>query len=206
MKKRLYGMLACLLVAQVAVAQVVWMENGVSLSSLRGDWFTGNTAQYQFKVGADYCDRGWFDLSSGIGLSGRGGREDVPFTDKLGELVSTEHVDLLFRYLTVNTLFRVKFTEGRWTVYAGAGPRLDFKVGTRFDSSHPDVPVWEGNEGKKVLYGLDCVCGLKCALGKMHVGLNFCYPWAAGKTYTDLAGKGYRDRIFTLGLVLGYAL
>ena len=29
MKKRLYGMLACLLVAQVAVAQVVWMENGV---------------------------------------------------------------------------------------------------------------------------------------------------------------------------------
>ena len=206
MKKRFCWAFACLLAAQVAVGQVVWMENGVSLSSLRGDRYSGKMALYQFKVGVDYCDKGWFGLSSAVGLLGRGGREDVTFTNAAGGLESMEHVNLQLRYLAMNTVFRVKFTEGRWTVYAGAGPRLDIKVGDRIAHSHPGLSDWEGNEGKDVLYGLDCVCGLTCAVGKMRVGLNFCYPWAADKAYTNLAGVAQRDRTFTLGLVLGYAL
>lgn len=195
----------CLLIASVGAAQTVKVENGIAFSALTGNLYGKRILSYQFSIGMDYCERRWFDLSSNIGLVSKGGCEEVPYMDAFGDLVSMEFIDLRFRYLTMNTLFRFKYTEGRWTVYAGAGPNLGVRLNTHFICSDSDLfSIAQGN-GADVIYGMDCVCGGYYELGKFQFGLNFCYPWTFNKVYKSIADAWVRDRTFSLGLALGYA-
>ena len=195
----------CLLIAFVGAAQTVKVENGIAFSALAGNLYGKTIPSYQFSIGMDYCERRWFDFSSNIGFSGRGGCEEVPFTAADGSLTSMESVTLRLRYLTLNTLFRFKYTEGRWTVYAGAGPGLGVKLDERFICSDSELsPIAQGN-GVDLIYGMDCVCGGYYGLGKFRLGLNFCYHWAFNKVYESIANVGVRGHTFSLSLMLGYA-
>lgn len=215
MKKKscVWLMCALLCVTVMGKAQVVTLENGFSITSLRHPMLgLDKVYPYQMSLGLQYMDKGWFNLSSNIGYVRRGGQIRIGYgSDQVFSGGYIMEKDKL-HYLTLNTTFDVKKTSrDGYTFFVGVGPRLDFKLKstaeTYADLGGPGGP--SGFEPTKtkldgihtVLFGLKCVGGIRKDFGNMQLGLNIAYL----PSFTKLAYKVH-DRTFTFGLSLGYKL
>ncbi len=214
MKNKSCVWLVCVLlsIAAMGKAQVVTLENGFSITSMRhSKVVSGNVYPYQMALGMQYMDKGWYNLSSSIGYMRRGGQEKILYASITGENNDYLTVKDKLHYLTVSTTFDIKKTsQDGYTFFIGVGPRLDFKLKSvevtysDFDQSRPEgyEPTKENLDGiHPVLFGLKCVGGIRKDIGNMQLGFNIAYL----PSFTHLS-KGVHDRTFTFGLSLGYKL
>lgn len=192
-------------IVQTGMAQIIKIDNGVAISSLSGD-FSHKIYPYQVLISAEYCDKGWFNLTSGIGKITKGGKEEIPFTTEEGYTYSYEHINLYMDYLTFNTTFDLKYTKNRFTVYLGAGPRIDIKLKTRHSYSYSEFSTFTQGETNNLIYGINCVGGIRYLIGKIQLGINAGYLPSFNKPYTGLDQIKVSDKTFTLGLSVGYKL
>lgn len=202
---------ALLFVAMAGKAQVVTLENGFSITSMRhSKEGLGKVYPYQMALGMQYMDKGWYNLSSSIGYMRRGSRDKIFYNPITGENGYVTMKNKL-HYLTVSTTFDIKKTShDGYTFFIGVGPRLDFNLKSvtvtyiDFDQSRPEgyEPTKENLDGiHPVLFGLKCVGGIRKDIGNMQLGFNIAYL----PSFTHLS-KGVHDRTFTFGLSLGYKL
>lgn len=201
---------ALLCIATVGKAQVVTLENGVGITSLRaGDGSTDNVYPYHMSLGYQYLDKGWFNLSSSIGYLRKGGQIKAVYNPISGDLSNVIFKSKL-HYLTINTTFDVKKTSpDGYTFFVGVGPWIDFKLKATEESyvesgSDPDYPAQKSTiKGVHPLqFGLKCVGGIRKDFGNMQLGINIAYL----PTFTRVISGGGHDRTFTFGLSLGYRL
>lgn len=206
MKKKSCVWLVCALlcVTVMGKAQVVTLENGFGISSMRYKGIgqaLDKIHPYHVSLGLQYMDKGWFNLSSNVGYLRRGERDKKAVSVwEEGSLV----VGTNLHYMTLNTTFDLKkVSRDGYTCFIGVGPRLDFLL-----KSSADIYAGNNNYSKQtidgdysVLFGLKCVGGIRKDFGCMQIGLNFAYL----PSFTRL-NPVTRDRTFTFGLSLGYKL
>ncbi len=207
MKKKSCVWLVCVLlcVTVMGKAQVVTLENGFGISSMRYKGIgqaLDKIHPYHVSLGMQYLDKGWFNLSSNVGYLRRGERDkEEPTSVWAG---SYQVIGINLHYLTLNTTFDLKkMSRDSYTCYIGVGPRIDFLL-----KSSADLYGGDNNYAKQtidgfhsVLFGLKCVGGIRKDFGCMQIGLNFAYL----PSFTRL-NPATRDRTFTFGLSLGYKL
>lgn len=222
MKKKRCVWMACVLFCLMAPAraQVITVENGVSVAKLKKGYDGQNVYPYQMSVGMEYMDRGRYNLSSQIGFLKKGGKtkEFGIFGEEDGTNSARGRDRLHIRYLTMNTTFQVKTRPADgWVGYAGIGPRLDVYLSNSFYpdpnwSLPPDVVVASSASHLcPVVFGLKCVAGIKKSVRHLQIGLHVAYLPSFTKTYDQPfslfnEGVGGRDRTFTVGVSLGYIL
>lgn len=204
--------LSCIVAVGKVQAQVVTVENGFSITSMKNVKLgVDKVYPYQMSVGMQYMDKGWYNLSSNIGYTRRGGQEKIPYFSISGEQQKDciTYKDKL-HYLTLSTTFDIKKTSrDGYTFFLGVGPRLDFKlkaVETTYADFDDGVSEYEPTKVNlhgyhPVLFGLKCVGGIRKDIGNMQLGLNIAYL----PSFTRLT-SGVRDKTFTFGLSLGYKL
>jgi len=208
MKKNNCILVICLLVciSTSIKSQVLKIENGIAFANQvmkvsGGGKYTGETIHpYQVSAGIEYMNKDWYYLSSSIGYlrKGEGGILDSPENGTPYQKLTVVH-----DYITANTTFRAyKSTTSGFEFYAGAGPRLDYILKSKFEGKHLEESI-ELSKGRKVIVGLKGEVGINYRFGKMLTGLNFSYLPSFMKQHKDL---NIRDRTFTLGLVLGYVI
>lgn len=206
MRKTYWWSAFVLLLISVSVeAQVsrVKMEGGVGFSSMRGmDWFDEVVHPFYFTVGAEYLDRGWFHLSSNVGVVRKGGKDSDlsisydPMDTEMGPW------SLMGTFLTLNTLFDIKkVSSDGYTFYAGAGPCLNIKVGEKYKSAFDDI---ESTDFNPVHLGVRCELGVKKDFKRTALGLVASYQTALTSYVKNLSDL--RDRTFTLGITLDFML
>lgn len=227
MKKERCVWMICVLFCLMATAraQVITVENGVSVAKLKHGYEGQNLYPYQMSLGMEYMDRGWYNLSSQIGFLKKGGKtdafkifweEDVP--------AGISHHRLHIRYLTMNTTFEIKTRSADgWVGYIGAGPRLDIYLGNslymdndfRMTGSNGEslgnIVTGSATHLCPVVFGLKCVAGVKKAIRHLQIGLHVAYLPSFTKTYGRSftafhEGSSGWDRTFTVGVSLGYIL
>ena len=105
MKKKSLAMALMLLFVclTTARAQVLKVESGVAFAKA-----SYNKAFHPFYIaaGVDYLDRGWFNLSSAVGVSRHGYKNDLVIGDADGNLIPANNIRS-GTYLTLTTLFDV---------------------------------------------------------------------------------------------------
>ena len=219
MKKKSCVWLVVLLLGFVATAsaQMLKVEGGMAFSKLRtkglngGQIFDKSVKPFQMSVGLEYWDKEQFNLSSSIGYLRTGGRNKVVIGDEDGGILDPDFKHKYFvDYLTVNTLFNIKQTNHRQTYYFGIGPRLDFKVGSK-DNSSKGVEYVNGKmpELNTVVFGLKCEAGIWFDLDDhFRLGANVSYLPSFTKAWTSPVAPDVTmtTRSFTLGVSLGYVL
>lgn len=219
MKKKSCVWLVVLLLGFVATAsaQMLKVEGGMAFSKLRtkglngGQIFDKSVKPFQMSVGLEYWDKEHFNLSSSIGYLRTGGRNKVVIGDEDGGILDPDFKHKYFvDYLTVNTLFNIKQTNHRQTYYFGIGPRLDFKVGSK-DNSSKGIEYVDGKmpELNTVVFGLKCEAGIWFDLDDyFRLGANISYLPSFTKAWTSPVAPDVTmtTRSFTLGVSLGYVL
>lgn len=206
MKNKSSVWLVCMLLCITAIgkAQVVTVENGFAISSLRIKGLgqiMDKTYPYQMSVGMQYLDKGWFNLSSNVGYIRRGERDKS--LDNYESIYGESRIagsNLYF--LTLNTTFDLKkVSRDGYTCFIGVGPRIDFKIKSTdiYYFGNNDYQYHKAKGYNSVLFGLKCVAGVRKDLGNMQIVLNFAYL----PSFTHVAPI-IRDRTFTFGLTLGY--
>lgn len=176
-----------------------------------GQIFDKSVKPFQMSVGLEYWDKEHFNLSSSIGYLRTGGRNKVVIGDEDGGILDPDFKHKYFvDYLTVNTLFNIKQTNHRQTYYFGIGPRLDFKVGSK-DNSSKGVEYVNGKmpELNTVVFGLKCEAGIWFDLDDhFRLGANVSYLPSFTKAWTSPVAPDVTmtTRSFTLGVSLGYVL
>ncbi len=204
--KKLLFILLLIPIAPMSMSQIIKLENGISISSLNKD-FDRKVRPYLFRINVEYCEKGWFNLSSGIGKLTKGGKMEIPIITEEGILLGHENINLYADYLTLNTTFDMKYEKNRFALYAGIGPRIDVRLKTRYSSSLDDFSGWEGGNTNSLMFGIDCVAGIRYKINRMQLGLNLGYLFSFNEMYTRaMEKKGISDKTFTIGLSVGYQL
>lgn len=201
----------------MAQAQVITVENGFSISKVKGWYGQKNLLPYQMSLGVDYMDHGWFQLSSQIGFLKKGGKTESTYFEEedspSGYFLSRLHV----RYLTFNTTFNLKSRPQKgWVWFAGLGPRVDIYLS---NSLYVDITTRMGNRTETtsitgacpVIVGLKCVAGVERDYGRVRIGFRAAYlpsfnPSFKNKAYDSPYEFSSHDRTFTLGVSFGYLL
>jgi len=181
---------------------VIKIENGVSIGTLHGVQYLFDKAitPYQATIGIDYLDGGWYNLSSSAGFLRKGGSFEIDNSKEDGTL---ERLDIktYLDYITVNTTFRVKKTSANnYSLYAGVGPRLDFKINNNEIST---IYLSTDYKYRNIIPGLKCELGVDYMMERYRIGLNFAYLPSFVKPIKD---SPLRDRVFTVGVILGYVI
>lgn len=214
MKNKSCVWLVCslLCVTVMGKAQVVTLENGFGITSLRSDLGLDRVYPYQMALGMQYADKGWFNLSSNIGYLRRGAQVTIDYNSEAAVSVGQIEMKSKLHYVTLNTTFDVKrTTRDGYTLFVGVGPRFDFNLKSTLET-YTDLSGTGGPEGfvptkdklegiHSVVFGLKCVGGIRKDFGNMQLGFNVAYL----PSFTHIS-KGVHDRTFTIGLSLGYKL
>ena len=194
-----------------AGAQVITVENGISVSKVKKMFDDKNVYPYQMSAGVEYWEHGRYNLSSGIGFLKKGGKANVAeFGDTPGIWGYINPLRLHARYLTLHTTFNVKTkpVSGFYWIF-GVGPRLDIKINHSlyWDDYRPFEKEERITGLHPVVWGLKCVMGVRKEIGKLEIGLQAAYLPSFNKMCKTYDGfTGGRDRTFTVGLSFGYIL
>lgn len=211
MKAKNYVWLVCLLfcLSTAGNAQVLKLEGGVALAGMTNkgiDIFDKLVGPFQMSAGIDYMDRGWYELSSSVGYLRKGGAGEIGVTNEVGQYLGEARFKHKLDYLTVNTTFRVKKVfQDKYTLYAGIGPRVDFALKGREGTSSKFadfIGYREVSNLRKVIVGLKCEAGINYMIDRYMVGANISYL----PSFMKPLNNDFRDRTFSLGLVVGYVL
>lgn len=214
------GLFLCLGV--MTKAQVIRVDGGMAFSKLStykspfGDVLNKFITPFQMSVGIEYMDKNSFYLSSSIGYLRKGGKDDLTENNsEIGAKPTKGTVKYLMDYLTVNTLFNIKKEVRREIYYVGIGPRVDFKVKDKSKlklqseienlNNHAPIPGTQS-----VVLGLKCDAGFWYRLDDhFRLGAHISYLPSFTKTWSspvEGVEMYQKDRTFTLGIALGYAL
>lgn len=213
MKRILFILVLLVSFLQLTKSQVIRLENGVAVSHIK-DYASKDIYSYQGAIGIDYLDMGRFYLSSNVGYYRAGGKDKIYLYEDSEWVGQPFTQNLYIDYLTLNTTINVKgFLSDVFYVYAGAGPRINFKVG---ESTSNSIKLGEG-DGKdinttpdinKVDFGLKTTIGFQYDMGIIMIGLNANYLPSFTKTFKGFEGRKSfgRSSAFSFGLSLGYKI
>ncbi len=193
-----------------ANAQIIWVENGLSIAKVSKMFDDKNVFPYQMSAGVEYWDHGTYSLSSQVGFLKKGGKAILADWNDGDFWGGNIPLRLHSRYITLNTTFDLKTRPvGGFYWYFGLGPRIDVKINNSlyWDGASPYQADASVAEMHTVLWGLKCAIGVRKEIGKLQVGLQAAYLPTFNKMFKTVADfSGGRDRTFTLGLSFGYLL
>lgn len=175
-----------------AVAQSVYVDNGISISHLN-KMYDENLSRYSLEMGINYLERDWFFLSSGLGYQQMGGAFSYLQIDNIGSGVEMKEKAMV-KYISLNTLMNLKLENEKWLCYLGVGPSLYVNVDDDRFSSYA--------EAKSVVAGLKTTVGVRYKFDRMWLGVNFSYLPCFG----DLLETTSKVTNFGIGLSIGYNL
>ncbi|WP_343693247.1 hypothetical protein [Chitinophaga sp.] len=166
--KRIPLILLCSMFMRTAYSQVIKIDNGIAINSLKGDkfdLFSGKVASYSGLVGLEYFERKWFYLSSEIGYLKLGGKENGTVDG-----VSTRD-EQTWNYGHINTSFRARVVNRKTEFYLGAGPYANLLLG----SGAFDKAQYDGYSAERVNWGLKGELGITQDINRIRIGLNGSY-------------------------------
>lgn len=198
MRRILLYVLCSLFCVTFLSAQNLWkLESGIHIDKTK-EW--GKINSVYFNVGTEYLDKGWFNLSSNIGILRHGIVYDV--TNEAGNIIG---ITSSGTFLTLNTIFDIKKTSSDgYTFYLGAGPKLDVLLGSGFDSKygHSEFDDSYLIELSPVVFGMRCELGVKKRFGKAtDVGLVVAYQPSFTNVIKHLS---FFNQSINVGLTIGY--
>lgn len=179
MKKILLVVFALLMMGVNEIfSQVVKVENGLSLSWMKGDNLENKLSAYSVMLGCDYLEHDWFYLSSEIGYIKKGGKDNV--YDRFYEednyaSVGYAGIKSKLNYLHINTSFRVKHSFDKLTIYAGIAPTIDFLLKEKSNTKFEDKEYKEDFNANKVVLGIKPEIGVFYDINKIRISLNVSY-------------------------------
>lgn len=192
--KSIVFLLLLLLTTPRVFSQVLFVENGVSLSSLQ-HLYDKNSCMYQMNVGIDYVNSKWYFLSSSVGFLQRGGKYAYTYLENIGNEEQLLYKKEYAKYLTINTLFNLKYEMHRMQYYLGVGPQLGINVGDNVISDYDSL--------KTIQYGLKAICGVNYTVQNILLGVNFSYLPTFGSMFESKDGH---DKTFAFNFRIGYRL
>lgn len=166
--KRIPLILLCSMFMRTAYSQVIKIDNGIAINSLKGDkfdLFSGKVASYSGLVGLEYFERKWFYLSSEIGYLKLGGKENGTVDG-----VSTRD-EQTWNYGHINTSFRARAVNRKTEFYLGAGPYANLLLG----SGAFDKAQYDGYSAERVNWGFKGELGITQDINRIRIGLNGSY-------------------------------
>ena len=181
-------------------AQVVKLENGVAISAINSgdfDILDKHITTYSVLVGMDYWEKKTFYLSGALGYLKKGGREE---NDLLPE--DSRNVKESWDYIHLNTTIRFPFQlKNNSHFFIGAGPKLDFLVG----SDEFESPLYDSYNMNSVSFGAKGELGFVQDFDRIRAGINFSYLYdlskAGGTEFID-----FKNNVYQIMLSLGYRL
>ncbi len=199
MKKMIMAVLCLVGWCMPLGAQVIKMENGVTLASMTRseyDFFTHAATGYTGRLGIDWLEHRWFYLSSEVGYMATGGMDHIDIMAEHG--IEENAIDWHYRRdnLHFNTTFRFKLAYYDFHAYLGVGPKVDIPLGSSLNEELFD---------KSVMFGIKTEVGCAYDFSHLRLGINLAYlPDLTKQTVPVL--QQTRNNIFSIGISVGYIL
>lgn len=201
MKKTIFIIIVLLFIGKsVVLAQHIKIDNGILFSSYDNSKnlpiLYDKVRTYSVNLGADYFEKKWFYLSSQVGYTKLGGKEENPFlADEL------KHVKESKNYLHMNTTFRAFKEISGLKIFVGLGPYLNILTGSKkFQSSiyHDfyDLKTYAGGKGE---------VGITHDINKFRIGLIGTYMLNLTPVASSVA-LDLRNNNFGAVVSIGYLL
>lgn len=180
-------------------AQVIKMENGVTLASMTRneyDFFTHTATGYTGRLGIDWLEHRWFYLSSEVGYMATGGMDHIDIMAEHG--IEENVIDWHYRRdnLHFNTTFRFKLAYHDFHAYLGVGPKVDIPLGSSLNEELFD---------KSVMFGIKTEIGCAYDFSHLRLGINLAYLPDLTKQAVPVLQQA-RNNIFSIGISVGYIL
>ncbi|MCW3465274.1 hypothetical protein [Chitinophaga nivalis] len=176
----------CFLFISTCYAQILKIDNGISINSLKGkkfDLFPQKIVSYTGMVGVEYLQKKWFYLSSEIGYIKLGGKEN----STVGSAANANKES--WNYAQLNTSFRLRTPGSKTEFYLGAGPYLNILLGSGTFSDD----LYAGYSIQKTNWGSKLEAGINENINKFRVGINCTYllPFSpvAKSPYTSIDAR-----------------
>lgn len=201
MIKKILLVLALSFSIKNAHAQYIKLDNGILFSSLQNNkdlpLLTKNIQQYSILLGTDYFEKKWFYLSSQVGYTKFGGKENYP-----GLQPESSKVSEMKSYAHLNTTFRAFLENSGLKGFVGIGPYANVLAADRDFSSDLLGPFYKF---KRINAGGKGEIGLTYDVSKLRIGLVGSYMLglspAASTEFISLYNHAY-----SVSLTVGYKL
>jgi hypothetical protein len=159
-----------------SAAQLLNLQFGPSFSNLESRiGLTPTTFLDQTRIdpsvfiGVEFLEGKYWSISSNIGVVRKGGKEPWANVDSSGNVISASTVSEMFNYLSVNTLFNLKYPiKKRWTPFVGVGPRIDFLISHNHTFQYFDYPGFL----QKKSYGAEAAVGVRYTFSTFLLGVR----------------------------------
>ncbi len=199
MKKIMMALLCLVACCLPLCAQVIKIENGMTLSSMTRneyDFFTHTATGYTARVGIDWLEHRWFYLSSEGGYMATGGMDHICIMTEHG--IAENVIDWHYRRdnLHFNTTFRFKLAYYDFHAYVGIGPKVDIPLGSSLNEELFD---------KSVMFGIKTEIGCAYDFSHLRLGINLAYLPDLTKQAIPVLQQA-RNNIFSIGVSVGYIL
>jgi hypothetical protein len=120
-------------------------------------------------IGMEYLESKYWSISSNLGYVHKGGKEPWFNVNSAGNVISTSTASEVFNYLSVNTLFNLKYPiKERWTPYVSVGPRIDFLINHDHTFHYFDNPGYLQKES----YGVVAAVGIRYTFSTFLLGVR----------------------------------
>lgn len=177
-------------------SQTIKISNGVLFSNTtdrQKEFMNKMITSYSFLVGLDYLEHKYYYLSSEIGYTKLGGKENEAYID-----ATRVSVYETWDYIQANTMFRIRYPINFFHVYVGFGPKIDFLLeNQKFKSDFlKDMPGLN-----RVNVGAKVEMGISNDFKRMRIGLNYSY----GFNFMSI-GSGLYNYQHSVMLSVGYKL
>lgn len=127
-----------------------------------------NLYSYSGALGVDYWEHKYFYLSSEIGYTKRGGKQQLQVLDSITNPIGKEYKSEVIKYLHFNTTFRFRYSINRLYFFVGVGPTIDILLGEQ-----TFTPLGNVYNLKRTILGVKPEVGCTFQIGKkINLGFN----------------------------------
>jgi hypothetical protein len=201
MKIKVALLLVCCFFFKNSDSQVLKLNTGISYSSFLHkniEILNSKITSPSLSLGYEYFKKNYYELSSEITYIQKGGREDNFIMINDGEIRYINVVER-FSFVSLNTIFRLKYPFSNNYIYVGFGPKIDYLLSDRALKNYEYTL-------NRISFGFKPEIGCSQNLNeKFSVGLNFSYLWNIGRIgkseYSNLYNT-YYNICFSLGYVI----
>lgn len=162
--------------------------------------FSNNGSTLLFKdnfgIGIDYLESRHFMLSSNIETTNKAERYDA--------ITKTYQLEPHVNYIAVNTLAKFKYPVGRFNVFLGIGPSLNFRTKSIYKTLGAEAHTKEGDFiSKNMVLDFMSEAGIFTDFNKIRLGSAISYRTNITKII-PVTRKGFIGHTLTLNLSVGY--
>lgn len=170
--------------------------------------FNKNVIGFDASLGIEYLNFKYFNLSSGLGFTQKGGKDSLMVTGAQGENGSMAEFKIRLNYLTLNTVVELKVPIRDFiTPYVLIGPRLDYLISYK-EGANSIKQFDEIGKVNKFIYGIITGAGINFKIKKIQLGIVFDYYFNINKLVDYTSDKGVSNKIsditYTLNFLVGY--